>query len=78
MSPSPFLRNELSRLLFERGWSDADLAARAGISRPRVNRLKNRRARPSVRDALLVSAALDVPVARVFALVDGDLRRPGS
>jgi hypothetical protein len=43
-----------------------------------VNRLKNRRARPSVRDALLVSAALGVPVARVFALVtDGAARHAG-
>jgi transcriptional regulator with XRE-family HTH domain len=58
----------MSRLLYERGWSDSVLAVEAGISRSRVNRLKNRRARPTVRDALLIAAALGVPVETVFWL----------
>jgi len=51
------------------GWSDADLAMRAGLSRLRVNRIKNRRLRPTVRDALVISRALGVPVRMVFRLV---------
>lgn len=60
--------NVLSQLLFEQGWSDADLAARTGLSRARVNRLKNRRARPTVGDALLISDAVGIPIAEIFAL----------
>ena len=65
---APVVVNALSRLLFEHEWSDADLAAHTGLSRARINRLKNRRARPTVGDALLISRALGVPVARIFAL----------
>ena len=62
--------NELSRRLYERGWSDSALAARTGLSRLRVNRIKNRRVRPTVRDALVISRALGVRVRAVFRLVD--------
>ena len=72
MSPRrwPAVDNRLSRLLFARGWSDRTLAERAGIERSRINRLKNRRARPTVGDALLISAALGVPVASIFWLTE--------
>lgn len=62
--------NELSRRLFLRNWSDSDLAIRTGLSRLRVNRIKNRRVRPTVRDALMISRALGEPVRAVFRLVD--------
>jgi transcriptional regulator with XRE-family HTH domain len=59
--------NRLSRVLAERAWSDAELATRAGLSRAHVNRLKNRRIRPSLRDALLVARALGLEVEALFA-----------
>jgi transcriptional regulator with XRE-family HTH domain len=58
--------NRLARELFEREWTDTDLAARTGLSRSRINRLKNRRVRPTTRDALLIAAALGKPVASLF------------
>lgn len=58
--------NTLSRALARRAWSDAELAARAGLSRAHLNRLKNRRVRPTLRDALLIARALGVEVEAVF------------
>jgi transcriptional regulator with XRE-family HTH domain len=68
----PAVDNRLSRLLFARGWSDRILAERAGIERSRINRLKNRQARPTVGDALRISAALGLPVASIFWLSEPD------
>ena len=64
------MRNQLPRLIGRRGWSDAELAARSGLSREHVNRLKNRRTRPTIRDALLLGRALGVPIDAIFELVD--------
>ena len=72
MSVRSPLKTDLSRLLFERRWTDGELAARAGLLRLRVNRLKNRRLRPTVRDALLIGAALGLRVHRVFRLPHSD------
>ena len=60
------VRNLIGRLLVLRGWSDGDLAVRTGLSRTHVNRLRNRRVRPTLRDGLLISTALDLPVEAVF------------
>jgi putative transcriptional regulator len=62
--------NAISRLIGERGWSDGELAARAGLARMRVNRIKNRRARPTVAEALRIGAALELRVEEVFRLDD--------
>src|SRR5262249_35568211 len=35
------IRNALVRLLAERGWTDAELAARAGLDRAHLNQVKN-------------------------------------
>jgi transcriptional regulator with XRE-family HTH domain len=66
--PGRAIRNLLSRQLAGRGWSDHDLARATGLSRLRVNRLKSRRARPTVHDALLISAALGLRIAQLFSL----------
>ena len=58
--------NRLSQLLAARGWSDAELARRASLSRAHVNRIKNRRVRPTLRDALLLERALGVTVESIF------------
>lgn len=64
--------NVISRLAYELGWSDGELARKAGITRSRLNRIKNGRIRPSVRDALLISRALGCQLERVFCFVDED------
>ena len=60
------LGNRLPQLLVLRGWSDAELARRANLSRAHVNRIKNRRVRPTLRDALLLERALGVAVESIF------------
>jgi transcriptional regulator with XRE-family HTH domain len=60
------IRNALVRLLAERGWTDAELAARAGLDRAYVNQVKNGRALPTVATALALARALGAPVATVF------------
>ena len=65
------VRNRLGRLLVLRGWSDVELARRTGMSRAHLNRLRNRRVRPTLRDGLLISAALGVAVETVFELEEG-------
>src|SRR5215813_8600985 len=60
--------NRLSQLIAARGWSDAELARRASLSRAHVNRIKNRRVRPTLRDALLLERALGVTVEAIFVL----------
>jgi len=63
--------NCISRLLYDRGWSDGDLAERTGLSRSRVNRIKNRRLAPTVHDALRIARALERAVEEVFVLEAG-------
>src|SRR4030095_17080074 len=60
------MRNALGRLCAARGWSDVDLAVRAGLDRAHVNQVKNGRATPTVATALALARALEVPVATAF------------
>lgn len=64
----PLIRNRLLRLMHERDLSDGSLAELTGLSRARINRLKNHRARPTVRDALLITRVLDVTVDEAFSI----------
>ena len=70
------MRNAVARLLAARGWSDAQLAARAGIDRAHLNQVKNERALPTVATALAIAHALGVPVAIAFPPGASDRRRP--
>jgi transcriptional regulator with XRE-family HTH domain len=69
-------RNALGPLCALRGWSDVDLAARAGLDRPHVNQVKNGRAAPTIATALALARALGVPVATAFPDGSGGRRRP--
>ena len=64
----PLNRNALVRLLCARGWTDKELAARAGLDRTHVNQIKNGRVSPTVATALALARALDVPVAVAFPI----------
>jgi len=59
-------RNALVRLLGARGWTDGQLATRAGLDRTHVNQIKNGRVTPTVATALALARALGVPVSTVF------------
>ena len=72
------MRNAVSRLLDGRGWTDGQLAARAGLDRAHVNQLKNGRALPTVATALAIARALRVPLAAVFPPGSSDRRRSAS
>ena len=69
-------RNAVLTLCTARGWTDAELARRAGLDRAFVNELKNGRALPTVATALRVARALGVPVATAFPPGSADARRP--
>src|SRR5262245_15696016 len=51
-----------------RGWSQAELAGRAGISRTAVTAIEGERLVPSVAAALSLAAALDCSVEELFGL----------
>jgi transcriptional regulator with XRE-family HTH domain len=65
------MRNEIGRILYARNLREHDLARRAGLTESHLNRIKNGRAIPSLKTALRICAALDLPVEGVFRL-DGD------
>jgi transcriptional regulator with XRE-family HTH domain len=71
------MRNAITRLLAERGWSDTVLASRARLDRAHVNQVKNGRALPTVATALAIARALGVPVATAFP-VGSSARRATS
>jgi len=60
------IRNRLGPELFRRDWTDDDLARRTGIGRMRINRIKNGRTEPTVKDALLIASVLGMSVREVF------------
>jgi molybdate-binding protein/transcriptional regulator with XRE-family HTH domain len=60
------LTNRLKARRLERQWSQADLAAKAGISRTAVSAIEGRRLVPSVAAALALAAALGCAVEDLF------------
>lgn len=69
------MRNNLSRLLAARGWTDGRLAACAGLDRAHVNQVKNGRALPTVATAVAIARALGASVAEVFPPGSSSCRR---
>ncbi|HLJ12076.1 MAG TPA: substrate-binding domain-containing protein [Planctomycetaceae bacterium] len=68
MSKPPELQNHVKALRLGRGWSQAELARRAGISRAAVSAIEVERLVPSVAAALSLAEAFGCRVDAVFAL----------
>lgn len=62
----PVLDNRVRELRLERGWSQAELANRSGISRTAVSAIETHRLTPSVAAAIALATALDCLVEELF------------
>ena len=62
------LTNRVRTCRIARGWSQDELAARAGISRAGVSSIETNRLVPSTSAALALAAALDCRVEDLFQL----------
>ena len=65
------LKNDLKARRTERGWTQAELAERVGVSRKTINTVENNVFIPSTILALRLARALATPVEQLFWL-DGD------
>ena len=62
------LGNRLREMREARGWTQAELAARIGVSRKTVNTIENRVFVPSTLIALKLARALELPVEELFSI----------
>jgi putative transcriptional regulator len=60
------MRNRLPILRAERGWSQAELAARLGVSRQTVNAIEKQRYDPSLPLAFKLAEVFDTTIERIF------------
>jgi putative transcriptional regulator len=65
---SDLLRNNLRSARAERGWTQADLAERVGVTRKTINTVENGVFVPSTVLALKLARALGMTVEEVFQL----------
>ncbi|MBP6012850.1 MAG: helix-turn-helix transcriptional regulator [Alphaproteobacteria bacterium] len=60
------MKNRIRLLRAERGFSQAELADRVGVSRQAINAIENERHDPSVTLAFAISRVLKAPISEVF------------
>jgi putative transcriptional regulator len=60
------VKNRLPELRAERGWSQADLAERLGVSRQTVNAVETGRYDPSLPLAFAVAKLFAEPIEKIF------------
>jgi putative transcriptional regulator len=60
------VKNRLRVLRAERGWSQADLAARLEVSRQTVNAIETEKYDPSLPLAFRISAVFALPIEFIF------------
>lgn len=70
MTNSSSANNRVRHFRAQRGWSQAELASKAGISRTAVTAIEGRRLVPSVAAALALARALGVTVEELFGEPD--------
>src|SRR5262245_32298441 len=71
------LKNRVRTFRCDHGWSQAELASRAGISRAAVSAIEVGRLVPSVAAALALAAALHCTVEALFGLTTRAAEDPG-
>ncbi len=64
----PVLANRLKDFRTERGWTQAELAERVGVTRKTINTVENGVFVPSTVLALKLARAFDLPVETLFQL----------
>ena len=74
MSAEQPLNNHVRTCRIARGWSQDELAARAGISRAGVSSIETNRLVPSTSAALALASALDCRVEDLFQLASATVR----
>ena len=62
----PKLKNRVPELRAERGWSQAGLAERLGVSRQTVNAIETERYDPSLPLAFVISRVFRLPIESIF------------
>jgi putative transcriptional regulator len=60
------MKTRLPVLRAERGWSQADLAQRAGVSRQTINAIENGRYDPSLPLAFVLARIFERPIEAIF------------
>jgi putative transcriptional regulator len=60
------MKNILPQLRAERGWTQADLAARLKVSRQTVNAIETERYEPSLSLAFAIAELFEQPVEGIF------------
>jgi molybdate-binding protein/transcriptional regulator with XRE-family HTH domain len=76
MTHSDIADNRVRFYRTQRGWSQAELAIKAGISRTAVTAIEGRRLVPSVAAALALAEALSVTVEELFGKHDASASEP--
>ncbi|MFP6627223.1 MAG: helix-turn-helix transcriptional regulator [Deltaproteobacteria bacterium] len=52
------MKTRLSKILYDKGWTEMELSRRTGLAQSYINRVKNSRIVPTVRMALRICTAL--------------------
>ncbi len=60
------MKNRLPVLRAERGWSQAELAQRLGVSRQTVNAIERGKYDPSLPLAFKIAEVFDLPIEEIF------------
>lgn len=76
MSHTEKLPNQVKSLRMERGWSQSELARRAGISRTAISAIEIQRLVPSVAAALALAQAFGSPVEDLFGVRAPSFQEP--
>ena len=60
------MKNRVKELRAERGWSQAELGERLGVSRQTVNAIENERYDPSLPLAFVIARVFGLPIEQLF------------
>ena len=60
------MKNTLPELRAQRGWTQADLAARLKVSRQSINAIETERYEPSLSLAFAIAELFELPVESIF------------